>query len=102
MYRYRVNYGLKSDDRVRTTFIVDTPSPAAGRAHDIAQDYYDNMIERGIIFDDSLVDHVERVRKELAERNWTDWSEDAIWNKAFDRYCKQREFAIWYNYEEIN
>lgn len=101
MYRYRVNYGLSSDERARTAFIVDYPDRIAERASDIANVYYDNMVEQGVIFDYAIGDHVKQIRKEIVEDK-TDWTEEDIWVVALSRYLEQRHRAIWYNFEEIN
>ncbi len=98
---YRVMYGLKTEERARTAFIVDTRERIDERAHNIAEAYYDNMLERGVIFGDTIEDHVKKVHEELAERNWTGWSEKAIWFKAMVRYGRQREKAIWWEWEPI-
>ena len=101
MYRYRVNYGLNSEDHARTAFIIDYPDRIAGRAFDIANAYYDNMVEQGVIFDYTIEDHAEQIRKELAEENKTGWTEEDIWVVALSHYLEQRHRAIWYKYEEI-
>lgn len=102
MYRYRVNYGLESEEYTRTAFIVDYPDRIADRAFDIANAYYDNMVEQGVIFDYTIGDHVEQIRKEIVEENKTDWTEEDIWAVALSRYLEQRHRTVWYNFGEIN
>lgn len=98
-YRYRVKYGLRSDDRARTVFIVCDPGMANMRAQYIVDAFYDNLVEQGVIFDNTIDYYVEQVRDELAKEH-NEWCEDAIWVEAYTRYYTHRSLATWYQVEE--
>ena len=49
-YRYHVKYGLKSDDRAHSAFIVCDSSTANMRAQTIVDTFYDNLVEQSFIF----------------------------------------------------
>lgn len=98
-YRYRVKYGLRSGDRARTAFIVCDPGMANMRAQIIVDTFYDNSVEQGVIFDNTIDYYVEQVRDELAEKK-TKLSEDDIWSEAYTRYYTHRSLATWYQVEE--
>lgn len=98
-YRYRVKYGLRSDDRARSAFIVCDPSLVNMRAQHIVDAFYDNSVEQGVIFDNTIDYYVEQVRDELAEKK-TKLSEDDIWSEAYTRYYTHRSLATWYQVEE--
>ena len=98
-YRYRVKYGLRSDDRARTAFIVCDPGMVNMRAQHIVDAFYDNLVEQGVIFDNTIDYYVEQVRDELAKEH-NEWCEDAIWVEAYTRYYTHRSFATWYQVEE--
>lgn len=98
-YRYRVKYGLRSDDRARSAFIVCDPDMANMRAQHIVDAFYDNLVEQGVIFDNTIDYYVEQVRDELAKEH-NEWCEDAIWVEAYTRYYTHRSLATWYQVEE--
>ena len=98
-YRYRVKYGLRADDRARSVFIVCDPGVVNMRAQTIVDAFYDNLVEQGVIFDNTIDYYVEQVRDELAEKK-TKWSEENIWNEAYLRYYTHRSLATWYQVEE--
>ena len=98
-YRYRVKYGLRSDDRACSAFIVCDPGMANMRAQYIVDVFYDNLVEQGVIFDNTIDYYVEQVRDELAEKK-TKLSEDDIWSEAYTRYYTHRSLATWYQVEE--
>ena len=98
-YRYRVKYGLRSDDRARFAFIVCDPSMANMRAQIVVDAFYDNLVEQGVIFDNTIDYYVEQVRDELAKEH-NEWCEDAIWVEAYTRYYTHRSLATWYQVEE--
>lgn len=97
--RYRVKYGLRSDDRARTAFIVCDPGVVNMRAQYIVDAFYDNLVEQGVIFDNTIDYYVEQVRDELAKEH-NEWCEDAIWVEAYTRYYTHRSLATWYQVEE--
>ena len=66
-YRYHVKYGLRSDDRAYSAFIVCDPGVVNMRAQTIVDAFYDNLVEQGVIFDNTIDYYVEQVRDELAE-----------------------------------
>lgn len=98
-YRYHVKYGLKSDDRARSVFIVCDPNMADLRAQTIVDAFYDNLVEQGVIFDNTIDYYVEQVRDELAKEH-IQWAEEAIWVDAYLRYYTHRSLATWYQVEE--
>lgn len=98
-YRYRVKYGLRSDDRARSAFIVCDPGIANMRAQIVVDAFYDNLVEQGVIFDNTIDYYVEQVRDELAKEH-NEWCEDAIWVEAYTRYYTHRSLATWYQVEE--
>lgn len=98
-YRYRVKYGLRSDDRARSVFIVCDPGVVNMRAQTIVDAFYDNLVEQGVIFDNTIDYYVEQVRDELAKEH-NEWCEDAIWVEAYTRYYTHRSLATWYQVEE--
>ena len=98
-YRYHVKYGLKSDDRAQSAFIVCDPSVVNMRAQTIVDTFYDNLVEQGVIFDNTIDYYVEQVRDELAKEH-IQWVEEAIWVDAYTRYCTHRSLATWYQVEE--
>lgn len=100
-YRYHVKYGLRSDDRARSAFIVCDPSMVNMRAQYIVDAFYDNLVEQGVIFDNTIDYYVEQVRDELAKEH-NEWCEDAIWVEAYTRYYTHRSLATWYQVEKIN
>lgn len=100
MYRYLVKYGLKSDDRARSVFIVCSGfNDAKKRAEDIVNTFYDNSVEQGIIFDNTIDYYVEQMRDELAEKG-TELDETSIWTEAYMRYYTHRSHATWYQIDE--
>lgn len=99
IYRYRVKYGLRSDDRARSAFIVCDPGIVNMRAQYIVDAFYDNLVEQGVIFDNTIDYYVEQVRDELAKEH-NEWCEDAIWVEAYTRYYTHRSLATWYQVEE--
>ncbi len=99
MYRYHVKYGLKSDDRARSAFIVCGPNDAETRAQDIVNTFYDNSVEMGVIFDNTIDYYVEQMRDELAEKG-VELDEVSIWAEAYMRYYTHRSHAIWYEVYE--
>lgn len=101
MYHYCIKYGLKNNDRTHTTFVVCTANEIETRAKDVVNTFYDNLVEQGIIFDNTLDYHVKKVQNELAQKN-IEWCEDAIWIEAYMSYCIHRSLATWYQIEEIN
>ena len=98
-YRYHVKYGLRSDDRAHSTFIVCDPGVVNMRAQTIVDAFYDNLVEQGVIFDNTIDYYVEQVRDELAEKH-IQWAEEAIWVDAYTRYYTDRSLATWYQVEE--
>ena len=98
-YRYHVKYGLKSDDRAHSAFIVCDPGMVNLRAQTIVDTFYDNLVEQGVIFDNTIDYYVEQVRDELAEKH-IQWAEEAIWVDAYTRYYTHRSLATWYQVEE--
>lgn len=98
-YRYHVKYGLRSDDRARSTFIVCSPNAVSTNAQAIVDAFYDNLVEQSVIFDNTIDYYVEQVRDELAEKK-TKWSEEDIWGEAYTRYYTHRSLATWYQVEE--
>lgn len=98
-YRYHIKYGLRSDDRARSAFIVCDPSMANMRAQIVVDAFYDNLVEQGVIFDNTIDYYVEQVRDELAEKK-TKLSEEDIWSEAYTRYYTHRSLATWYQVEE--
>ena len=98
-YRYRVKYGLRSDDRARSAFIVCDPGMVNMRAQYIVDAFYDNLVEQGVIFDNTIDYYVEQVRDELAKEH-NEWCEDAIWVEAYTRNYTHRSLATWYQVEE--
>lgn len=99
-YRYHVKYGLRSDDKARSAFIVCDPDVVNMRAQIIVDAFYDNLVERGVIFDNTINYYVEQVHDELAKEN-IQWCEDAIWVDAYTRYYAHRSLATWYQIEEV-
>lgn len=98
--RYLIKYGLKKDDRVQSCFIVcDTPSKAKTYAKIIAETYYDNCVEHGVLNENTLDYYTEQVRDEYAEKKM-EYDEDAILNEAFSRYNSHRFDAIWVQWQE--
>ena len=53
-YRYHVKYGLRSDDRAHSAFIVCDPGVVNMRAQTIVDAFYDNLVEQGVIFDNTI------------------------------------------------
>ena len=98
-YRYHIKYGLRSDDRARSAFIVCDPGLVNMRAQYIVDAFYDNLVEQGAIFDNTIDYYVEQVRDELAKEH-NEWCEDAIWVEAYTRYYTHRSLATWYQVEE--
>ena len=98
-YRYHVKYGLKSDDRAHSVFIVCDPGVVNMRAQTIVDTFYDNLVEQGVIFDNTIDYYVEQVRDELAEKH-IQWAEEAILVDAYTRYYTHRSLATWYQVEE--
>ena len=98
-YRYHIKYGLRSDDRARSAFIVCDPGMANMRAQIVVDAFYDNLVEQGVIFDNTIDYYVEQVRDELAKKK-TKWAEENIWNEAYLRYYTHRSLATWYQVEE--
>lgn len=98
-YRYYVKYGLRSGDRTRSVFIVCDPSMVNLRAQTIVDAFYDNLVEQGVIFDNTIDYYVEQVRDELAKEH-IQWAEEAIWVDAYTRYYTHRSLATWYQVEE--
>lgn len=98
-YRYHIKYGLRSDDRARSAFIVCDPGMVNMRAQHIVDAFYDNSVEQGVIFDNTIDYYVEQVRDELAKKH-NEWCEDAIWVEAYARYYIHRFLATWYQVEE--
>ena len=98
-YRYHIKYGLRSDDRARSAFIVCDPGLVNMRAQYIVDAFYDNLVEQGVIFDNTIDYYVEQVRDELAKEH-NEWCEDAIWVEAYTRYYTHRSLATWYQVEE--
>lgn len=98
-YRYHIKYGLRSDDRARSAFIVCDPGMADMRAQTIVDAFYDNLVEQGVIFDNTIDYYVEQVRDELAEKR-TKLNEEDIWSEAYTRYYTHRSLATWYQVEE--
>ena len=98
-YRYHIKYGLKSKDQVRSVFLVCDPNMIDMRAQAIVDAFYDNLGERGIIFDNTIDYYVEQVRDELAKEH-IQWVEEAIWVDAYTRYYTHRSLATWYQVEE--
>lgn len=99
MFRYHVKYGLKSEDRARSAFIVCNQEDADMRAKDIVNTFYDNSVEQGIIFDNTIDYYVEKVRDELAKKD-IEWSEGAIWAEAYMSYFTHRALSTWYQVDE--
>ncbi len=97
-YRYRIKYGLRSGDRIHSVFIVCDPGMADMRAQIIVEAFYDNLVEQGAIFDNTINYYIERVRDELA-KNGNEWSEEAILGEAYVRYYTHRSLATWYQIE---
>ena len=98
-YRYHIKYGLRSDDRARSAFIVCDPGMVNMRAQIIVDAFYDNLVEQGVIFDNTIDYYVEQVRDELAKEH-IQWVEEAIWVDAYTRYYTHRSLATWYQVEE--
>ena len=98
-YRYHIKYGLRSDDRARSAFIVCDPGMVNLRAQTIVDAFYDNLVEQGVIFDNTIDYYVEQVRDELAKEH-IQWAEEAIWVDAHTRYYTHRSLATWYQVEE--
>lgn len=69
------------------------------RAQHIVDAFYDNLVEQGVIFDNTIDYYVEQVRDELAKEH-NEWCEDAIWVEAYTRYYTHRSLATWYQVEE--
>lgn len=99
-YRYHIKYGLKSDDRACSAFIVCDPGIVNMRAQFIVDTFYDNLVEQGVIFDNTIDYYVEQVRDELAKEH-IQWAEEAIWVDAYTRYYTYRSLATWYQVEEV-
>lgn len=100
MYRYRVNYGWRADNRARTAFIVCDPNMVDMRAQDIVNTFYDNSVEQGIIFDNTIEYYIEKVRDELT-KNDKEWSEDDIWTEAYLCYYTHRASVTWYEVYKV-
>lgn len=98
-YRYHIKYGLKSDDQAHSAFIVCDPGIVNMRAQFIVDTFYDNLVEQGVIFDNTIDYYVEQVRDELAKEH-IQWAEEAIWVDAYARYYTYRSLATWYQVEE--
>ena len=90
---------MRSDDRARSAFIVCDPGMVNMRAQYIVDAFYDNLVEQGVIFDNTIDYYVEQVRDELAKEH-NEWCEDAIWVEAYTRYYTHRSLATWYQVEE--
>lgn len=97
-YRYHIKYGLRSGDRIHSVFIVCDPDMVDMRAQTIIDAFYDNLVEQGVIKDNTIDYYVERVRDELA-KNGNEWSKEAIWGEAYVRYYTHRSLATWYQVE---
>lgn len=97
-YRYRIKYGLRSGDRIHSVFIVCDPGMVDMRAQIIVEAFYDNLVEQGAIFDNTIDYYVEQVRDELAKEH-NEWCKDAIWVEAYTRYYTHRSLATWYQVE---
>lgn len=69
------------------------------RAQTIVNAFYDNLVEQGVIFDNTIDYYVEQVRDELAKEH-IQWAEEAIWVDAYTRCYTHRSLATWYQVEE--
>lgn len=97
-YRYHVKYGLKSEDQARSVFIVCDPSVVNLRAQTIVDAFYDNLVEQGVIFDNTIDCEVTSPEWEYAHilPKWDNISTEILNTEAADlgyeefvnKYCK--------------